>query len=100
MAKRFQVSGVTREKLYDLTKGTPGTRVLWLSEHDNEEDAVVIVRIHLKPALRLRNVQIDFNFADLAIKGRTAKGNIVTKNLVDRVSRISKSEQEEIAAQG
>lgn len=100
MAKRFQVSGVTREKLYDLTKGTPGTRVLWLSEHDNEEDAVVIVRIHLKPALRLRNVQIDFNFADLAIKGRAAKGNIVTKNLVDRVSRISKSEQEEIAAQG
>ena len=97
MAKRFRVSGVTRDKLYDLTKGTPGTRVLWLSEHDNEEDAAIIVRIHLKPALRLRNVQIDFPFADLAVKGRAAKGNIVTKNLVDRVSRISKAEQEEIA---
>ncbi len=100
MVKRFQVSGVTREKLYDLTKGTPGTRVLWLSEHDNEEAANEIVRIHLKPALRLRNVQIDLKFADYAVKGRGAKGNIVTKHLVDRVSRIPKAEQEEIAAKG
>ncbi|MFV2070078.1 MAG: hypothetical protein ACC645_24190, partial [Pirellulales bacterium] len=98
MAKRFQVSGVTREKLYDLTKGAPGTRVLWLSEHDSEGDAGVVVRIHLKPALRLRNVQMDLNFAELAVKGRAAKGNILTKHLVDRVSRIPKAEQEEIAA--
>ncbi len=98
MAKRFQVSGVTREKLYDLTKGTPGTRVLWLSEHDNEEDAGIVVRIHLKPALRLRNVQIDFNFGEVAVKGRSSQGNLVTKHLVDRVSRIAKAEQEEIIA--
>ncbi|MCB1063018.1 MAG: DNA gyrase/topoisomerase IV subunit A [Verrucomicrobiae bacterium] len=96
MSKRFQVSGVTRDKLYDLTKGTPGTRVLWLSEHDNEEESKIVVRIHLKPALRLRNVQIDFNFADLAVKGRGALGNMVTKHLVDRVSRIPKAEQDEI----
>ncbi|MEX2580857.1 MAG: DNA gyrase/topoisomerase IV subunit A [Verrucomicrobiales bacterium] len=97
MAKRFQVSGVTRDKLYDLTHGKAGTRVLWLSEHDTEEDAEVIVRVHLKSDLRLKNFQIDFRFADLAFKGRGAKGNILTKHPVDRVSRIARSEQDEIA---
>ncbi len=98
MVKRFRVSGVTREKLYDLTKGTAGTRVLWLSEHDTEEDANIIVRVHLRPELRLRNLQIDCRFADIAIKGRGAKGNILTKHAVDRVSRIAKAEQEELEA--
>lgn len=96
MVKRFQVTGVTREKLYDLTGGKPGTRVLWLSEHDTEEEADVVVRVHLKSDLRLRNFQIDFHFGELAIKGRGAKGNILTRHPVDRVSRISKAEQEEI----
>ena len=92
MAKRFKMSGVTREKLYDLTKGTAGTRVLWLSDHDTEEEANISVRVHLKPALRLRNVVIDFEFSELAIKGRGAAGNILTKNPVDRVVRIPKTE--------
>lgn len=94
MAKRFQVAGVTREKLYDLTSGKAGTRVLWFSEHDTEEDAAIFVRVHLKPELRLRKLQIDFCFGDLSVKGRGAKGNILTKTSVDRVSRISKAEQE------
>ncbi|MEM6916891.1 MAG: DNA gyrase/topoisomerase IV subunit A, partial [Verrucomicrobiota bacterium] len=97
MVKRFQVSGVTREKLYDLTGGKAGTRVLWLSEHETEEESNIIVRVHLKSDLGLRKLQIDYAFADVAIKGRAAKGNILTKNPVDRVSRISKAEQEEIA---
>jgi len=96
MVKRFQVSGVTREKLYDLTSGSAGTRVLWLSEHDTEEEANIIVRVHLKSDLKLRNFQIDFRFSDLDIKGRGARGNILTKHPVDRVSRISKAEQEEM----
>lgn len=96
MVKRFRVEGVTREKLYDLTSGAAGTRVLWFSEHDTEEDANLIVRVHLKSDLKLRNFQIDFRFANLDIKGRGAKGNILTKHPVDRVSRISKAEQEEI----
>ena len=91
-----KVSGVTREKLYDLTRGTSGTRVLWLTEHENEEDANIVVRVHLKPALRLRNLQIDLNFAELGVKGRASQGNLITKHLVDRVSRIPKAEQEEI----
>src|SRR5690606_20420817 len=69
MVKRFQIAGVTREKLYDLTSGSAGTRVLWLSEHETEEDANIIVRVHLKSDLKLRNFQIDFRFADLDIKG-------------------------------
>lgn len=92
-AKRFEVKGVTREKLYDLTAGTKGTRVLWLSEHLNEEDANLKVRVHMKPALRLRNLTMDFDFSDLGIKGRGVRGNIVSKNPVDRVVRIPKSEQ-------
>lgn len=98
MVKRFQVSGVTREKLYDLTAGKAGTRVLWLSEHENEEEANIIVRVHLKSDLRLRNFQIDCNFGEIAIKGRGARGNILTKHPVDRVSRIPKAEQDEISA--
>ncbi len=96
MVKRFQVAGVTREKLYDLTYGKSGTRVLWFSEHDTEEDADIYVRVHLKPELRLRKLQIDCRFADLGIKGRGAKGNILTKTPVDRVARIPKAEQEEM----
>lgn len=94
MVKRFQVAGVTREKLYDLTAGKAGTRVLWFSEHDSEEEADIHVRVHLRSDLRLRNFQIDFRFADLQFKGRGAKGNILTKHPVDRVSRIPKAEQE------
>jgi topoisomerase IV subunit A len=96
MVKRFSVAGVTREKLYDLTGGSAGTRVLWLSEHETEEEANIIVRVHLKSDLKLRNLQLDYRFAEIGIKGRAARGNILTKHPVDRVSRIAKAEQEEI----
>lgn len=96
MVKRFRVEGVTRDKLYDLTAGAPGTRVLWLSEHDTEEEANIVVRVHLKSDLKLRNFQIDFRFASALIKGRSAKGIILTRHPVDRVVRLSKAEQEEI----
>ena len=96
MAKRFQVHGVTRDKLYDLTKGSPGTRVLWFSAHDTEEDADMYVKVHLKPAPKLRNLQVDLRFADLEFKGRAAMGNIITKHSVDRVVRIPVAEQEKL----
>lgn len=96
MVKRFQVAGVTRDKLYDLTKGAPGTRVLWFSAHETEEEANIHVRVHLKPAPKLRNLQLDLRFADLEFKGRGAIGNIVTKHSVDRVTRIPAAEQEKL----
>ncbi|MEM7013141.1 MAG: DNA gyrase/topoisomerase IV subunit A [Verrucomicrobiota bacterium] len=92
-AKRFQVSGVTREKVYDLTKGTPGTRVWYFNAHDTEESANIdVVRVHIKPAPRLRNLQLDFDFSEIAIKGRSSKGNIIARNAVDRVVRAPKRE--------
>jgi topoisomerase-4 subunit A len=87
MAKRFTVSGVTREKMYDLTKGTKGSRVLFFSVHKSEEEAVPKVVVHLKPALRLRNVEIELDFAEVAVKGRGANGLTVTKNPVSKVVR-------------
>ncbi|MBT8036659.1 MAG: DNA gyrase/topoisomerase IV subunit A [Verrucomicrobiae bacterium] len=90
-AKRFRIGGVTRDKEYDLTKGTKGTRVLYLAVHNTEaESAANLVLVHLKPALRLRNVSRPFAFGELAIKGRGVKGNLVTKHAVDRVVRAPK----------
>lgn len=86
LAKRFRVGGVTREKIYELGKGTPATRVLYFISHDNEEESAEnTVLIHLKPALRLRNVSRLFQFGEIVIKGRAARGNIITKHAVDRV---------------
>jgi len=88
LAKRFRVGGVTRDKIYDLGKGTAGTRVLYFAVHNDEgeSDANTVV-VHLKPALRLRNVSREFQFGEIGVKGRGAKGNILTKHAVDRVVR-------------
>ncbi len=86
LAKRFRVGGVTRDKVYELGKGTAGTRVFYFAVHDTEEESGSnTVLIHLKPALRLRNVSRVFQFSEIGIKGRSAKGNILTKHAVDRV---------------
>ncbi len=90
-AKRFKIGGITRDKEYNLTKGTKGTRIMYFAVHDSEEESAANqVVVHLKPALRLRNLARVFNFGDIAIKGRAAKGNIVTKHGVDRVVRAPK----------
>lgn len=90
-AKRFKVGGVTRDKEYDLTKGTKGTRVLYFAVHDTEEQSAEnTVLVHLKPAPRLRSLSRLFSFGELAVKGRAVKGNLVTKHAVDRVVRAPK----------
>lgn len=86
LVKRFSVQGVTRDKLYDLTKGTKGTRVLYFSSHENEDDTPVVTVV-LKPAARLRIKEIEVDFAEIAVKGRASKGNIVTKHKVEKVLR-------------
>ena len=82
--KRFAVTGVTRDKEYDLTQGKPGSKVLWFSANPNGEAEVL--RIPLKPKFRLKILQFDIDLADLAIKGKQARGNIVTRNEIHRVS--------------
>lgn len=88
LAKRFRVGGVTRDKIYELGKGTAGTRVFYFAVHSKEEESDGnTVLLHLKPALRLRNVSREFRFGEIGIKGRGAKGNILTKHAVDRIVR-------------
>ncbi|MGB1258673.1 MAG: DNA gyrase/topoisomerase IV subunit A [Akkermansiaceae bacterium] len=90
-AKRFRVGGVTRDKEYNLTKGTKGSRVLYFAVHDAEqESAENVVLVHLKPVPRLRSLSRLFSFGELAVKGRAVKGNLVTKHAVDRVVRAPK----------
>ncbi|MGB2351025.1 MAG: DNA gyrase/topoisomerase IV subunit A [Akkermansiaceae bacterium] len=90
-AKRFKVGGVTRDKEYDLTKGSKGTRVLYFAVHDSDEQSAEnVVMVHLKPAPRLRSLSRLFGFGELALKGRAVKGNLVTKHAVDRVVRAPK----------
>lgn len=94
-AKRFQVSAITRDKVYDLALGTPGTRVFYFTVHESKEAADSdVIRVHIKPAPRLRTLQIDFDFGTLAIKGRASKGNIITRNAIDRVVRAPKDVRE------
>lgn len=82
--KRFAVTGVTRDKEYNLTQGLPGSKVMWFSANPNGEAEVV--KVTLKPKLRLKTLQFDIDFAKLAIKGKQSQGNLVTKNEVHRFS--------------
>ncbi|MBL6645509.1 MAG: DNA gyrase/topoisomerase IV subunit A [Flavobacteriales bacterium] len=78
--KRFHVTSITRDKVYHLTKGTPGSQVLWFSANANGEAEEVT--IHLSRIGRLKTLKVDVNFAEIAIKGRGAAGNTATKYAV------------------
>jgi topoisomerase-4 subunit A len=82
-AKRFAVSGVTRDKIYDLTKGNKGSEVLYFTANANGEAEVVTV-IH-KPLPGIRKLQFDFDFGGLAIKGRNSQGNTLTNYGIKKV---------------
>ncbi len=86
--KRFSVVGVTRDKEYDLTKGSKGTRVLYFTANPNGEAEVV--NVQLKPHSKLKKLQFDEDFAELAIKGRASIGNIITKYPVKKIMLKSK----------
>lgn len=82
--KRFAVTGVTRDKEYDLTQGKPGSRVVWFTANPNGE--AEILKITFKPKPRLKCLFVDKDFSDIAIKGRQSMGNIVTKNEIHKIS--------------
>ncbi len=86
--KRFAVTGVTRDKEYDLTKGSKGSKVLYFSANPNGEAEVV--NVQLKPHQKLKKLQFDEDFALLAIKGRASMGNIITKYPVKKIILKSK----------
>ena len=87
MAKRFSVNGVTRDKDYDLTKGNKGSRVHYLTANPNSESEVVTIT--LAPASTARVKTLDYDFAELMIKGKGSQGNMVTKYPVKKVVQKS-----------
>ena len=75
--KRFAVTGIARDKEYDLTQGTKGSRVMYFTANPNGEAEVI--RVQLKPSLHLKKVEVIKDLSELAIKSRTARGNVLTK---------------------
>ena len=91
-AKRFKLGGFTRDKEYQLTQGTKGSRVFFFTVHKTEEESSTMqVNVYLKNQLRRLRRPIPFDFGKLRVKGRGVLGNIVTKNQVERISRIMPS---------
>lgn len=86
--KRFAVTGVTRDREYNLTMGTPKSRVCYFSANPNGE--AEIVHVTLKPKPRLTKLQFDVDFSEIKPKGRGSMGNIVTRNEVHRFAQKSK----------
>jgi topoisomerase-4 subunit A len=81
--KRFAVAGVTRDKHYDLTNGSPQSKVHYFSANPNGE--AEIVTIHLRQSGVIKKLKWDLDFADLVVKGRGVRGNTVTKYAIKRV---------------
>ena len=83
LMKRAPVTGITRDKEYNFIKEHKNSRILYLSVNPNGEAEVV--RVNLKPKSRLKTLVFEMDFTDLAIKGRTAMGNILTRHAVHKV---------------
>lgn len=86
--KRFNVIGVTRDKVYNLTKGTSGSRVLHFSANPNGEAEVV--KVCLKPKPSLKKLVFEYDFASLTIKGRDSQGNTLSKNDIHKINVVQK----------
>ena len=83
LVKRFNVTSVTREKEYPLTRGTKGSKVLYLTANPNGE--AEIISVILKQQAKVRKLKFDFNFKDIGIKGRGARGNILSRYPVQKI---------------
>ncbi len=83
MMKRCAINGTTRDKEYDITKGTQGSQILWLSANPNGETEVL--KVYLKPRPRLRNLILELDFSQLAVKGRGSQGNIFTRYAIHKI---------------
>ena len=81
--KRFNVTSMTRDKEYDLTQGTPGSKVMYFTANPNGEAEVI--KVTLDPNPKLKKIFIEQDFSEVMIKGRTSKGNLLTKNPVHRI---------------
>ncbi|HOZ30203.1 MAG TPA: DNA gyrase/topoisomerase IV subunit A [Bacteroidales bacterium] len=82
--KRFAVTGINRDKEYDVSKGAEGSRILYFTANPNGEAEVI--RVYLKPKPKLRKLVFEIDFKEVAIKGRDAQGNILTKNDIHKIT--------------
>ena len=83
MMKRFNVSSITRNKDYSLTKSDTKSKIIYLTANPNGEAETI--SIHLRKSQRLKILKFDYDFADLAIKGKASVGNILTKNRIKKI---------------
>ena len=81
--KRFNVTSMTRDKEYDLTQGTPGSKVMYFTANPNGE--AEIIKVTLDPNPKLKKIFIEKDFSEVIIKGRASKGNLLTKNNIHRI---------------
>ena len=87
-AKRFAITSVTRDKPYDITTGAEGSKILWFSvNHNGEAESV---KINLRPRKGLKKTQLEYDFSALAIKGRSSRGNLVTKYAIAKIQLKSR----------
>ncbi len=84
LAKRCSISGLTRDKEYNLTRGTAGSKIVYLSVNPNGEAEVI--NVHHKPKARLKKLMFEFDFGQMNIKGKSSLGNILTRNAVHKIS--------------
>ena len=87
-AKRFNVTSITRDKEYDITQGTPGSKLLWFTANKNGEAETV--KVYLRPRPKLKKLILEYDFAELAIKGKGSRGNLVSKNPIQKIVMKSK----------
>lgn len=83
--KRFNMTAMTRDREYDLTQGTPGSRVMYFTANPNGEAEVIKVTLDPDPKKKRQNIFLEKDFSEIAIKGRGAKGNLLTKRSIHRI---------------
>lgn len=87
-AKRFAITSVTRDKEYDITQGKPGSNIVWFSVNHNGEAEMVKIYFRARP--KLKKLNMEYDFSELAIKGKISRGNLVTKNAIQKISLRAK----------
>ena len=87
-AKRFAITSVTRDKEYDITTGTPGSQILWFTVNHNGEAETV--KIYYRQRAKLKKLIDEYDFSQLLIKGRASRGNLVSKNAIQKIQLKSK----------
>ncbi|ETD15993.1 MULTISPECIES: DNA gyrase/topoisomerase IV subunit A [Prevotellaceae] len=83
--KRFNVTSMTRDKEYDLTQGTPGSKVMYFTANPNGEAEVIKITLDPDPKKKKQNIFLEKDFSEIIIKGRASKGNLLTKRNIHRI---------------